>query len=240
MRVDIHSGPAFALGEITLPAGGAVRVEAGAMAMTRGDIQMTTSTRGGVMKGPRRSLGGESFFVNDFSSGQGGVVGVAAALPGDMTVVPLDGSAALMVQSGSWTACDPGRGSGRGSRGGRSRRGPQAGGGGGGGSSFFSGEGLVLLRCTGAGDLLMSSYGAIRRYDLAPGETMTLDTGHVVAFDESVRYGVRKAGGWKSTILGGEGLVTDFAGPGRVWFQTRNVSDFVQWMISKMPAQHSS
>jgi uncharacterized protein (AIM24 family) len=55
-----------------------------------------------------------------------------------------------------------------------------------------------------------------------------------------VRYGVRKAGGWKSSILGGEGLVTDFTGPGRVWFQTRNVSDFVQWMISKMPAQRSS
>src|SRR3954466_9456438 len=101
MQVEIHSGPSFALGEITLPAGGAVRVEAGAMAMTRGDVQMSTSTRRGVMKGLRRSLGGESFFVNDFSSGQGGVVGVAAVLPGDMTVVPLDGSAALMVQSGS-------------------------------------------------------------------------------------------------------------------------------------------
>jgi uncharacterized protein (TIGR00266 family) len=225
MEVDIHSGPSFALGEITLPAGGAVRVEAGAMAMTRGDIQMSTSTRGGFMKGLRRSLGGESFFVNDFSSEQGGVVGVAAVLPGDMTVVPLDGSAALMVQSGSWTASDPGI---------------DVDSTWGGGKSFFSGEGLVLLRCTGAGDLLMSSYGAIRRHDLAPGETMTLDTGHVVAFDESVRYGVRKAGGWKSSILGGEGLVTDFTGPGRVWFQTRNVSDFVQWMISKMPAQRSS
>ena len=177
------------------------------------------------MKGLRRSLGGESFFVNDFSSAQGGVVGVAAVLPGDMTVVPLDGSAALMVQSGSWTASDPGI---------------DVDSTWGGGKSFFSGEGLLLLRCTGAGDLLMSSYGAIRRHDLAPGETMTLDTGHVVAFDESVRYGVRKAGGWKSSILGGEGLVTDFTGPGRVWFQTRNVSDFVQWMISKMPAQRSS
>src|SRR4051794_40839643 len=237
MRVDIHSGPAFALGEITLPAGGAVRVEAGALGMTRGDIQMFTSTPGGVIKGPRRSPGGGGFFVHHLfvrAGGGGGgaarlppsmTVGVAAVLPGDMTVVPLDGSAALMVQSGSWTASDPGIGV-------DSTWG--------GGKSFFSGEGLVLLRCTGAGDLLMSSYGAIRRHDLAPGETMTLDTGHVVAFDESVRYGVRKAGGWKSSILGGEGLVTDFTGPGRVWFQTRNVSDFVQWMISKMPAQRSS
>ena len=86
----------------------------------------------------------------------------------------------------------------------------------------------------------MSSYGAIRPLELGSGEVMTLDTGHVVAFDESVQYAVRKAGGWKSTILGGEGLVTDFTGPGRVWYQTRNSSDLVDWMISKMPAQRSS
>ena len=63
MDVQISAGPAFAFGEITLPAGGAVRVEAGAMAMTRGDVQITTSTQGGFLKGLRRTLGGESFFV---------------------------------------------------------------------------------------------------------------------------------------------------------------------------------
>lgn len=225
MQVDIHSGPSFALGEISVPPGGSVRVEAGAMAMTRGDVQMTTSTRGGFMKGLRRSLGGESFFVNDFSSGQGGVVGVSAILPGDMTLVALDGTGALLVQSGSWTASDPG---------------VEVDSKWGGGKSFFSGEGLVLLRCTGAGDLLLSSYGAIRQLDLGSGEVMTLDTGHVVAFDESVRYAVRKAGSWKSSILGGEGLVTDFTGPGRVWYQTRNTSDFVEWMVSKMPTQRGN
>src|SRR6478736_7013410 len=101
MQVDIHSGPSFALGEISVPPGGSVRVEAGAMALTRGDISMATSTRGGFMKGLRRSLGGESFFVNDFSSTSGGVVGVAPALPGDMAQVSLAGAGALMVQSGS-------------------------------------------------------------------------------------------------------------------------------------------
>ena len=225
MQVDIHSGPSFALGEITLPPGGAVRVEAGAMAMTRGDVAMKTSTRGGFMKGLRRSLGGESFFVNDYSSERGGLVGVAAVLPGDMTQVAIDGAGTLFVQSGSWTASDPG---------------VDVDSSWGGGKSFFSGEGLLLLRCTGAGDLLMSSYGAIRRLDLATGEVLTLDTGHVVAFDGTVRYAVRKAGGWKSTILGGEGLVTDFTGPGRVWFQTRNTSDLVDWLVSKMPTQQGS
>jgi len=225
MQVDIHSGPSFALGEITLPPGGAVRVEAGAMALTRGDVSMATSTRGGFMKGLRRSLGGESFFVNDYSSERGGLVGVAAVLPGDMTLVPLDGSGTVLVQSGSWTASDPG---------------VDVDSKWGGGKTFFSGEGLVLLRCTGSGDLLVSSYGAIRRLDLVAGEVLTLDTGHVVAFDDSVQYAVRKAGSWKSTILGGEGLVTDFTGPGRVWLQTRNASELVEWMISKLPSQRSS
>ncbi len=220
MDVTITAGPAFAMGTVTLPAGGSVRVEAGAMAMTRGDIEIETSTRGGFMKGLRRSLGGESFFVNDFHSGSGGQVGVAATLPGDMTTVTLDGSMPLLVQSGSWCASDP-------SVDVDSKWG--------GGKSFFSGEGLILLRCTGPGDLLLASYGAIVAAELADGETMTLDTGHVVAFDESVQYSVRKAGSWKSTLLGGEGLVTDFRGPGRVWLQTRSSNDLVGWIRQVNP-----
>ncbi len=224
MQVEISSGPAFAFGEITLPPGGTVRVEAGAMAMTRGDVAMTTSTQGGFMKGLKRTLGGESFFVNDFSSATGGIVGVAAALPGDMAEVTLDGSHALMVQSGSWIASDASI---------------DVDAKWGGGKTFFSGEGLILLRCTGQGEVLMSAYGAIRSMVLAPGEVLTLDTGHVVAFDDSVTYAVRKAGSWKSTILGAEGLVTDFTGPGRVWLQTRSSSDLVAWIQSKLPPQRS-
>ena len=224
MQVDITAGPAFAFGEIRLPAGGTVRVEAGAMAMTNGDVSMSTSTQGGFMKGLKRSFGGESFFVNDFSSRTGGVVGVAAALPGDMDMVSLDGSGTLLVQSGSWVASDPG---------------VDVDAKWGGGKTFFSGEGLVLLRCSGRGDLLMSAYGAIRSYSLAPGEKMTLDTGHVVAFDDTVQFSVRKAGNWKSTILGAEGLVTDFTGPGRLWLQTRSSADCINWIQSKLPQSRS-
>ncbi|WP_062382863.1 TIGR00266 family protein [Demequina iriomotensis] len=224
MDVTINAGPAFAMGTITIPPGGSVRVEAGAMAMTRGDITIETSTRGGFMSGLKRSLGGESFFVNDFHSGAGGQVGVAATLPGDMAEVTLDGSGALLVQSGSWIASDPSI---------------QVDSTWDGGRSFFSGEGLILLRCTGAGELLLASYGAIQAFTLAAGETLTLDTGHVVAFDDSVRFSVRKAGSWKSTILGGEGLVTDFTGPGRVWLQTRSSNDLVEW-IKKVNPQRSN
>ena len=224
MQVEITSGPSFAFAEITLPPGGTVRAEAGAMAMTTGDVQMATSTQGGFMKGLKRSFGGESFFVNDFSSTSGGLVAVAPALPGDMSLIPLRGVQTMLVQSGSWIASDPS---------------VDVDAKWGGSKTFFSGEGLVLLRCTGEGDMLVSAYGAIRPYNLAAGQTMTLDTGHVVAFDDTVKYSVRKAGSWKSTILGGEGLVTDFVGPGRVWLQTRSSSDLIGWIQSKLPPSRS-
>jgi uncharacterized protein (TIGR00266 family) len=129
-----------------------------------------------------------------------------------------------MVQSGSWIASDSGI---------------EVDTKWGGAKTFFSGEGLFLLKCTGLGDLLMSSYGAILERTLAPGESYTLDTGHVVAFDESITYSVRKAGNWKTTLLGGEGLVTEFTGPGRLWMQTRSPADFLSWLVPQLPTQRS-
>jgi uncharacterized protein (AIM24 family) len=57
--------------------------------------------------------------------------------------------------------------------------------------------------------------------------------------DQSITYEVHKAGTWKTTVLGGEGLVTRFVGPGRLWLQTRNPSDFLGWLIPKLPTQRS-
>ncbi len=224
MQAQLDGGPAFAFAEITLPPGGAVRVESGAMATTRGDVEVQTSTRGGFFKGLRRTLGGESFFVNDFTSRTGGSVGVAAALPGDMAQVEVAGQD-LLVQSGSWVASDPT---------------VEVDSTWGGAKGFFSGAGLVLLRCGGHGQLLVSAYGAIRGMTLEPGEKVTIDTGHIVAFDQSVHYAVRKAGNWKTTLLGGEGLVTEFTGPGRVWLQTRSTSDLIGWLDARLPRQNQS
>ena len=224
MQVTIESGPAFSYAEITLPADGSVRLEAGAMAATRGDVEIQTSTRGGFLSGLKRTLGGESFFVNDFTSKSGGSVGAAAVLPGDMTVVKLGGQE-LFVQSGGWIASDTS---------------VAVDSSWGGAKGFFSGAGLVLLRCSGEGDVLIAAYGAIRELTLTAGEHLTLDTGHIVAFDPTVQYGIRKAGGsWKTTLLGGEGLVCDFTGPGRVWMQTRSSTDLIGWLDAHLPRHDS-
>jgi uncharacterized protein (TIGR00266 family) len=225
MQVEILASPSFSFASITIAPAAAVHVEAGAMAAYSDGVEVETKARGGMLAGLRRSvLGGESFFINTFRAPGGGQVSVAPALPGDMTMVRLDGSQPLLVQSGSWIASDPDI---------------EVDTTWGGAKTFFSGEGLFLLKCTGSGDLLMSSYGAILTRTLGAGEGFTLDTGHVVAFDETVTYEVHKAGNWKTTVLGGEGLVTRFVGPGRLWLQTRNPSDFLGWLIPKLPTQRS-
>jgi len=224
MHVEIEAAPAYAYGRIAVGPGREVKVEAGAMASMTGDVQIETKATGGLMGGLKRSvLGGESFFVNTFRSQEGGHVAVAAKLPGDLRLLPLEGRT-WFVQSGSWIASDPE---------------VDVDTKWGGAKTFFGGEGLFLLKCSGQGDVLVSSYGAITTVDLPAGQSYVIDTGHVVAFPEGMEYGVEKAGSWKSTILGAEGLVVRFQGPGTVWLQTRSPQDLVGWLKTQMPGQRS-
>ncbi len=224
MQVDIQASPSFAMGTIRLGAGDSVKVEAGAMAAMSGGVEIQTASTGGLLGGLKRSmLGGESFFINTFTAPSGGEIAVAPKLPGDLVHLPLAGGT-MFVQSGSWIASEPG---------------VEVDTKWGGAKTFFSGEGLFVLRCSGAGDMLVSSYGAIVDRQLQPGEVFTVDTGHIVAFDEGVTYAVRKVGNWKSTILGGEGLVTDFTGPGRVLLQTRSAQELIDWLTVSLPFSRS-
>jgi uncharacterized protein (TIGR00266 family) len=225
MRTEISFGPAFAMATVHLDQGESVSAEAGAMMAMSPGVDISTSTKGGMLKGLKRSvLGGESFFMNTFTAtGPDAHVVVAPALPGDIVTWSLTGST-VFLQSGSYLASpstidiDTKWG---------------------GAKTFFSKEGLFLLKCTGTGDLVVSSYGAIHTIDLAAGESYTVDSGHLVGWDEAVGYQVRKAGNWKSTVLGGEGFVVELTGPGRVYVQTRSPEDFVDWLVPKLPTQRS-
>jgi uncharacterized protein (TIGR00266 family) len=222
LNVDIRFSPSFAMATVKLNQGEGVQAEAGAMTGMSGGVEIQTKAQGGLLGGLKRSvLGGESFFINTFTASAGpGEVIVAPALPGDIIHMPVDGSKAIMVQSGSWLA-------GEASVTVDTRWG--------GAKTFFSGEGLFLLRCSGAGDMLVASYGAIFERELAAGESYKVDTGHIVAFDEGIGYEVNKVGGWKSTILSGEGLVATFTGPGTLWQQSRSPADLVGWLTNKLP-----
>ena len=107
----------------------------------------------------------------------------------------------------------------------------------GGAKTFFSGEGLIVLKVSGQGEVLVASYGAIESRELQAGEQITVDTGHLVAWSDGVTYQVRKVGNWKSTMLSGEGLVVDLTGPGVVYTQSRSQEAFLGWLIPKLPKQ---
>ena len=222
MDYEIKYSPAYALALIRLAAGEVLQAEAGAMVSKSDAIKLETAVRGGLLKGLKRSvLGGESFFINRFTAEQTGEVTVAPALPGDIMALSVEGKT-LFVQSGSFLAAsneleiDTKWG---------------------GGKTFFSREGLFLLKCTGTGTIFVSSYGAIHQITLAAGERHNVDTGHMVAFDETVQYDVARSGGWKATLFSGEGLVVNLTGPGRFFMQTRSEDSFLQWLIPKLPGK---
>ena len=224
MDHEITDRPSFATVEVTLEAGEQVRAEAGAMVGYGDGIEMETNATGGFLKSLRRGLfGGESFFQNTFTAAESesGTVRFAPPLPGDIVHHELDGET-VYVQSGSYIAADPALDLDTEF---------------GGAKTFFGSEGLFLLRIEGAGPLFMSSYGAIEEVELAAGETYTVDTGHIVAFEEGVDFTVRRVGGLKSTLLSGEGLVAEFSGEGRIWLQTRSQDAFLAWLIPQLPTQ---
>lgn len=222
MDVEIKGGPAFTMATLRLAGGEQARVEAGSMLGMSQGIAIETGMTGGLFRSLTRSLlGGESFFQNTYTApAQGGSVAVAPPLPGDLFA--LDVTEPLLVQSGSYVA---------------SEMGVDVDTTWGGARGFFSSEGLILLRATGAGKLLLSSYGAIHQMTLGEGERYTLDTGHLVAFSAAVGFQVRAVGGLASTLFSGEGLVVDLTGPGRVLLQTRSQDQFLAWLIPQLPRQ---
>ena len=224
MQTVLRHNPVFSVATITLDPNEAVVAESGAMMSMSIDMTVETAARGGFLKSLARSaLGGESFFMNTFTAGpSGGQIQFVTKLPGDIDTIALDGSSTWMVQSGSFLASNPT---------------VEVDTKWGGAKSFFAGEGLVLLRCSGQGDLLVSTYGAIDRFHLAEGYALTVDSGHIVAFEESIRYETRQVGGLKATLLSGEGLVVDIHGPGEVLLQTRSLVGLEDWVRSLIPTQ---
>jgi uncharacterized protein (TIGR00266 family) len=190
------------------------------------DITLETKARGGFLKSISRSvLGNESFFMNTWHSDTGGKIGLAPSLPGDMMVLDISPDKPMKVQSGGYIASTEGleietKWSGA--------------------KTFFAKEGAIMLRISGQGQLVIASFGALDEWTLGPGETFTVDTGHLVTMSEDIGFDVRKVGNWKSTMLSGEGLVADLTGPGTFTTQSRSQDAFLRWLIPNLPSNTSS
>ena len=223
MQIDIRYQPSYSLVIVRLDPDESVQAESGAMVSMSSNIEIETAMKGGALGALKRSVfGGETLFANTFTSRGGpGEITMAPSLPGDITSFQLN-SETLFIQSGSFLAGTPGidldvKW--------------------GGARTFFGSEGLFLLRASGSGPVLISSYGAIHKVTLDGRQPYICDTGHVVAFTQGLDFSVRKVGGWKSTLLSGEGLVCEFRGTGSLFMQTRSTQAFLSWLIPRLPAR---
>ena len=99
-----------------------------------------------------------------------------------------------------------------------------------------------IVRASGVGTIVLACFGALDVWDLAPGETFVLDTTHMVAYDESVQYKLRRAVEGRSiqSMKSGEGWVFEFTGPGKVYGQTRSPQSLTKWLESTLTLSNSS
>lgn len=226
MQVETRHSPSFTIARCTLAAGEPVRVEAGAMAAMAPDTGVQAQAEGGMLKSLSRSvMGGESMFITTFTGGpQGGWVDVAPNLPGDILSLPVSPEGGWNITRGSWLAAE---------------HAVQIDTKWGGFKSMVGGEGGFMTRATGQGQVLVSCYGALETIDLAQGEQVVIDSGHLVAFSDRLQFQTRRIGSTMTSLKSGEGFVLDFAGPGRILSQTRNPAGLISYLSRNLPGNRS-
>ena len=187
-------------------------VESGAMVSMSPVFQVKAKT-GGLGKTLGRMFSGEGFFIQRFRAKEDGELLLAPHFLGDIQLVEMDGSVSYRLGRSTFLA---------------STSGIEVTTKSGGISGMFSGEGLIQMQASGVGTLVISSYGAIIKKILQPGEKYVVDSSHMVLWDSKMKYSTEFMTGVFSSIAGGEGLVCKFQGPGELWIQTRNPSTLIQ------------
>lgn len=223
--------------EIELDPQESVVAEAGAMMMMENGIQMQTifgdgseGQSGGLMKklfgAGKRLLTGESLFMTVFSNMGTGKQHVSFAAPYPGKIVPMDLSlygGKIICQKDSFLCAAKGVSVGIDFK----RRL---------GAGFFGGEGFIMQKLEGDGLAFIHASGTIIEKELAPGETLRVDTGCLVAMTKDVIYDIQLAGGIKTSLFGGEGLfLTTLTGPGKVWIQSLPFSRLADRIFAAAP-----
>lgn len=220
MDIQTRHTPSFSVARALLGPNESLRLESGAMMAMAADMDLDAKVEGGLKKGLKRSvLGGESMYITTATAGQqGGWIDVAASLPGDVAVVDLVEGEPMMIQKGSFLCAE---------------QGVEIDTKFGGLKSMLGGEGAFLLRATGQGKLVLSTYGALDRFTLEAGQAVIVDTNHMVAFAESVTMELKKVNESKmKSLKSGEGYVFNFTGPGELMMQSRNPDDLIRYLAS--------
>ncbi|AKT38289.1 TIGR00266 family protein [Chondromyces crocatus] len=230
MQHIVKYGPSFSMLQLQLNPGEVIIAEAGSMVARSTSLQMDVKLNAGRNAGffgklkaifialIRKVIGGETFFVNHFSSPQGGWVWLAPSLSGNVRHIPLQGQA-MLFSAGSYLAS-------AGDVDLKMRWG--------GLRAILSKEGAFFVEASGQGDLWVTSYGAID--EVYCNGTYIVDNGHIVGFDSTLDFKIRSAGGGlMGFVASGEGLVCEFQGQGRILIQSRNTSSLVSWLTPMLP-----
>jgi uncharacterized protein (TIGR00266 family) len=206
-------GDNLQVARLHLKSGQEVYAEAGRMIYKTGNVYWDTRMSGEsitdkLLGALKRKITGESLFLTYFRANGRGEVGFAGAYPGRIQAFDLAPGQSSLAQRDAFLVAQPSvqfnialvRKLGAG---------------------FFGGEGFILEKFTGPGLVFVHAGGDFVEFNLAPGETIQIDTGCIVAFDESVDYDIQLAGGIKTALFGGEGLfLASMTGPGRVIVQS--------------------
>jgi len=211
--------------EVTLNKGESMYSQSGGMSWQTQGITMKTNAKGGVMKSLGRMFAGESIFMNTYTADvDNAKIAFATTVPGDIITLDLaKHPQGFMLQKGAFLCAEPTvelnvaftkRFS----------------------AGLFGGEGFILQRAQGTGNLFLEVDGDPIIKTLAPGEVLKVDTGNVVGFESSVNYEIETIKGLGNIFFGGEGLfLTKLTGPGKVIIQTQNFGDFAGRIIGMMP-----
>ena len=218
MKYEIKYRPSYALLVMNLEKGETVTAESGALTYMNPAIEVHTRKREKSLLGSLglRIIGGQSFWVNDYTATEGlGEVSFVAAPVGDIEKLEVKPGQGYIIQKSAYIASTQGidldvkwEGFTKG----------------------LFGQGLFMIRASGNGQLFINTFGAIDTHLLNAGETLIVDNFHLVGFSDSCSYSVKRFGGLKETLLSGEGLVTHITGPGEVHIQTKNLREFVDWI----------
>ena len=224
MQYEIQGAP-YPAAIVNLEGGESVLCQSGAMTWMSPNMKMETKG-GGIGKMFSRAISGEAMFQNTYTAEGGpGMIAFASTMPGDILPINLQPGQSIVAQKRAFLASSStisyemffqkklGAG-------------------------FFGGEGFIMQKFSGSGLLLLEIDGSAITYELAPGQTMIVDTGNLAACDATCSIDIVSVGGVKNALLGGEGLFnTKVTGPGKIWLQTMPISNMASAIAAYIPSK---
>ncbi len=209
----------------TLADGESMINEGGSMSWMSPNMHMQTTANGGVGKALGRRLAGERLFQNIYTAQGGqGMIAFASSFPGSIKPFEVGPGQEIIFQKSAFLA---GESTVQLSVHFNKKL----------GAGLFGGEGFILQKVSGSGVVFAEFDGHVVEYDLAAGQQLVVDTGHLAAMDATCAMDIQTVKGVKNVLFGGEGLfLTTITGPGRVWLQTMPLSNVAGVLRRYLPS----